>query len=117
MERESLYKVFGTVKGDQIYALIIGQVNAESFQSVRDWSRQCYNEPRYQEKVMRALNELLGGFGVESIEGEYVDSFYRNSIATYVNMGDSYDTTILYDTRSHEYILISYGDFIESEGL
>lgn len=67
---------------------------------------------RRQEKVMAIANLLLGGFGVEAIwaPGE------TEIAATYVNMGDTYDDTIVqaigvYHTTS--YHLTSWGDFYE----
>jgi len=58
-------------------------------------------------KVMYALrlaNDAMKGYGVESLYPEY-PSFY------YVNMGDTYDTTLYYNGNS---IMIgSWGDYVE----
>jgi hypothetical protein len=35
--------------------------------------------------------------------------------AYYVNMGDTYDTTLLLDTRKDRFLVTSWGDFVESE--
>ena len=67
------------------------------------------------EDAMQEINDLLGGYGVESISDEqiYVSKFWFNTIAIYVNMGDTYATTILYDTQSNKFDCTTYGDFVE----
>lgn len=96
--------------------IISGRIDPETFQSVRDWIRQCYSCPSDDELKMAALNEHLGGFGVEAIrvEGEWVDSFHGDIVATYVNMGDTYARTIVLDSASGEFIEASWGDYYES---
>ena len=87
---------------------------ADSYESVQRWVSQCYNPPRWIERAMRALNEEMHGFGVECIKGEYIDKFWDDVIATYVNMGDTYNTTILFDTRTDLFKVTSHGDWVES---
>jgi hypothetical protein len=88
----------------------------DSFKSNEQWIKQCFNRPSDQELEMNALNELLDGHGVEAIklENAYVNRYWDDCIATYVNMGDTYITTILYDTMNELYRLTSWGDFYES---
>ena len=70
---------------------------------------------REVEDAMQEINDLIGGYGVESISDEqiYVSKFWFNTVAIYVNMGDSYVTTILYDTQSDKFDCTTYGDFVE----
>lgn len=59
--------------------------------------------------VLRAADVLLDGFGIEAIfdgDGECV--------AEYVNTGDTYTGTILWDRDSGEVSLTSYGDWVEA---
>jgi hypothetical protein len=65
---------------------------------------------------MEQANEALGGHGVEAIRGEehHVDNYHFDIIATYVNFGDTYVTTLLYDTEAHTFYLTSYGDWLEA---
>lgn len=65
--------------------------------------------------VLDAMNAALGGFGVEAlpVEGAWVDSYYRNFVALYVNQGDTYDPTVVFDTETGEFSLMSWGDFLE----
>lgn len=74
---------------------------------------------RYGEEVdniLAAVNEVLEGYGVEGIqpEGAYVNKFYYSTIGLYVNMGDTYAPTIVYDTEAEEFHLTSWGDFLEN---
>ncbi len=67
------------------------------------------------EEVMQAANRLMEGHGVEAIriEGAHVDNFYGDVVATYVNMGDTYNLTIVHDSASNSFHLTTYGDWLE----
>ncbi len=93
--------------------LLNGKLSPHGFKSVQAWTAQCYHDPRNIEKVMCALNELLGGHGVEAIRGKHVDFYHGDCVASYVNMGDSYDGTIVRDHVKQCYRLTSWGDFVE----
>lgn len=64
---------------------------------------------------MNKINSLMDGHGVEAItwEGEHVSKYWMNIIALYVNMGDTYDMTVLYETETEEFTISSWGDFVE----
>ena len=102
-------------KAKEILDLLQNDKNPEDYVSVQTWVRQCFNKPSCQEMKMEALNEILEGYGVEAIEmeGYYVNKYHFNIVATYVNMGDTYICTILYDTENEKYLLTSCGDFVE----
>lgn len=59
-------------------------------------------------KFMDFANEVLRGCGVETIrdKNEWV-------VALYVNMGDTYDTTFLYDIEKGRIYITSWGDWYE----
>jgi hypothetical protein len=83
------------------------------------WVTTCYNHPTNQDEIaMEMFNELLDGFGVEAIrsEGEHVDNYHFDIVATYVNMGDTYNTTVVYDTIDKRFMVTSWGDFVEYMG-
>lgn len=67
------------------------------------------------DEAMETANKLLDGHGVEGIQGEgaYVDKYWRDTILLYVNLGDTYDTTICYDTEAEAFFIGSWGDFYE----
>lgn len=89
----------------QVRGLIQGLINPDIFDSVHNWCRQCYNEPSNNEKIIEALNEVIEGYGIES------QSYGDDQYFSYVNMGDTYSATIIYDDG--EYIFTSWGDYIE----
>lgn len=87
--------------------------NPRRFPRTYQWVNQCYNTPRRSEIKLFALDELLRTCGVESIECEtiYVDGFYGNKVASYLNTGDSYATTLLLNHVHSRWQLTSWGDF------
>lgn len=78
----------------------------------RKWCDSCYSLPTWSERAMEALSEVLDGYGAEALwpEGEYL--WPR---ATYVNMGDTYAPTILYDYASQRFAVTSWGDYVETK--
>lgn len=64
---------------------------------------------------MKYANKELHGYGIEPIrkEGAYVDKYYYDIVGLYVNMGDTYDKTIVFDTENRQFLITSYGDFVE----
>lgn len=75
---------------------------------VSKWVKQCYNTPSDTELEMAVIDVLIDGYGVEGITPE--GKVYP--VAEYVNMGDTYDLTVVYDLENGEYILTSWGDFL-----
>ncbi len=103
-------------QADQIIKLIEGDLDPETFASVQSWERQCYTwPPRDSEMIMCAINELLEGHGIEAIRYDdmWIDSYHCDIVATYINMGDTYDTTVLLDSATGEYQVTCYGDYLE----
>lgn len=107
---ESLNRDFGDEKGQKINAVLSGKVDPESYASVARWVSKAYNPPAENELKMKAINEILDGYGVEAIWGK--DSFTQ-PVATYVNMGDTYDATVVYDYEKRSYQVTSWGDWVE----
>ncbi len=93
--------------------LLDGRLDPMTFASVQKWVKQCYNVPTKREQVMEAANELLNGHGIEAIKGEWQNGFWCDTRAVYVNMGDTYANTLLYDRDSACYRIMSWGDFVE----
>ncbi len=62
-------------------------------------------------------NEAMNAHGVEAIRGhDYDDRYYGDVRALYVNMGDVYITTVLYDTRKRRWYLTDVGTWAEKQG-
>jgi hypothetical protein len=89
------------------------RIDPEEYESVQAWVRQCYNRPSKREQRMLALNEVLQGFGVEIIGN--VNMCDDDDIhAEYVNMGETYNVTILFDRRTRRFRLTTWGDWVET---
>ena len=91
--------------------LVMGEISPDGFPSVMKWCKQCYNEPSDEEKRMCAADEIIGGHGVEAIG---INSEAPGK-GMYVNLGDTYDTTLFYDYDEGEYQVCSWGDWYEEK--
>lgn len=71
------------------------------------------------EKKMRAIDHLLGTFGVEALdvpEGADADcpyGYFDGIIAIYCNVGDTYATTIAYDVARMTFTITTVCDLVE----
>ena len=63
--------------------------------------------------ALEAANKALGMHGVEAIQGKWHDRYYQNIVGLHLNSGDSYNTTLLYDTIAETFEITSMGDFVE----
>ena len=74
-------------------------------------------EPRTDLKIndtLKTVSVLLHGYGVEYVPSK-LDAHSKGRGLEYVNMGDSYKPTILYDCLRKRFICASWGDIVESE--
>lgn len=98
-----------TLEGaNQIRGVIKNEIKPMTFQSVQDWVKQCHNEPSYHEKKMCALNEILGGYGVEAVQES---GNYQTVPLEYINMGDTYTATICFYEGAYHFT--TWGDAVE----
>jgi hypothetical protein len=66
------------------------------------------------EAAMEFANDAIHGYGVEAIRGDYhVDNFHFDIVATYVNTGDTYNPTIIYETENERFLLTDWGTWVE----
>lgn len=85
----------------------------EAFPNTNKWIYSCYNTPSRHEIKMEALNETIGGFGVEVLGDVY--NYPPRIDAEYVNLGDTYIPTIVF--HDGRYKLTSWGDIVEKFNL
>ena len=65
-------------------------------------------------EALDLANQILGGYGVEKIESEEAwDNYHGNAVALYVNTGDTYNPTLIYDTEEEEFYLTDWGSWVE----
>jgi hypothetical protein len=95
----------------QVLALVRGRKDPLQTPETRRWADSCYHRPSGGELVMHALDQLLETSGVEVIE-DPADP--RQAAALYLNAGDTYTPTILFDSCTRRYRLTTWGDFVEA---
>ena len=73
------------------------------------------NHPRI-DAALELMNKFLGASGVEAIRGSgaHVDRYYYDIVALYVNTGDTYSMTLLYDTDKDKFEVTSWGGWVEA---
>lgn len=71
------------------------------------------NDGRSVQSALETADRLIDAHGVEAIRGKYVDRYYGDIVAEYVNVGDSYAGTLLFNTVTKKFSLTSWGDFVE----
>ena len=97
----------------RVRGLVDGNIDPESSEAVQCWVRRCYHKPRKAELIMCAIDEALGTFGVEPIEGKWVDNYYQNINAVHCNSGDTYVPTIVFCHKRQRFMLTSMGSYVE----
>jgi hypothetical protein len=75
--------------------------------------------PEAVDEVLELANRLMDAYGVEALDAEpdygyYFNRYYRGIIALYVNTGDTYIATLLYDTENEIFMVEGWGDFLEA---
>lgn len=99
---QDLLKAFGQDMGAELAQELAEQAQAPS-------------SARGRSELMEDFNKAIGGHGVEAIRDENVwNDYYGDTIALYVNTGDTYNATIVFDIGEVEFYLTSYGDWLEA---
>jgi hypothetical protein len=65
-------------------------------------------------EAMQVANVILHGHGIDSLRGSrYLGSYWHDTALLYVNRGETYSTTLLYDVERNRYEIGSWGDWVE----
>lgn len=78
---------------------------SDDYPSVAEYRKHCARPQRAMVRML-ALSDLIGAYGVESVETENTGEW-----ADYVNTGDTYAPTVVFFRGT--YRLSTLGDFIE----
>ena len=109
-----LKAAFPTVEEKDLVLLrriIKGELSPRKVPAVDAWFKQCYHKPKRLEMLLAAADALLGGHGVEAV---YHGGLQDNGVAAeYINTGDGYNPTLIYDHRKGEVVISDYNSFIE----
>lgn len=124
---KSLQTTFGITKKDAklIRAFAKAEDDPEKLEDLVEkvpateaYVRSLYSSP-YRSGIWRVtvalhvINELVGGYGVEGLgpgrSGDYAPPY------EYINMGDTYATTLIYDRDKDELFIGTWGGVVEEE--
>lgn len=64
--------------------------------------------------ILKVANKVMGGYGVEYLRSSDEDPYSASGIE-YVNMGDTYYSTLMYDWDKKKFIAGSWGDQVEAQ--
>lgn len=81
----------------------------EKYPKTDEWLCACHSMPPTPDIIMAMYDEVIGGFGVDVI----VDA-HDGVVAEYINTGDIYNATVLYDRRTQVYIVTTWGDWVDN---
>lgn len=100
----------------ELYDILTGKKDLSEYESVQSLRNQCFNEPGCNYERQTACNEVYETCGIEAIrlEDEYLDSFHYDIFASYLNTGDSYHNTLVWDHENQKVLVTSWGDFFEA---
>ena len=100
-------------QANQVRQIIKGRLDPLSFKSVQSWVDQCFNMPSKLELKLCAINEVIGGFGVEYTESVN-DSYTDKQGLDYINLGDTYTCTVVFNHSTNKFSCTSWGDIVEA---
>lgn len=94
----------GTAK--RVRALMDGSRDPLEYKGV-----QCVDLQGHMSRIERQLHAIdieIDGHGVEPVVDDTV-------VMEYINLGDTYDTTVIYDYTRSRWLVMSWGDWVERE--
>jgi len=96
-------------KAREILLLINDRIDQDKYlNSMPGWT--YIHKYSWHERVLEICNKLIGGYGMES----YFLSGRSKPLFSYVNTGDTYNCTVLYDYEEAKFLITSYGDWLEN---
>lgn len=103
-------------KASDVRALLHGVKDPDAYERVQNWVAACYTHPPYIERLLSALDEACGTFGVEYLGGDHNDWKGKPEFA-YLNTGDTYAPTLVYSYEKDSFFVSTMGDVRERNGL
>ena len=95
--------------GKQLRKILTEEIDPTTYKHVAELLGNSSHRVSDLQMIMEACNEELDGHGVEAIfaQGDQWPGM------EYVNMGDAYNTTIIYDHRVSRFKVMCYGEWLE----
>jgi hypothetical protein len=85
--------------------------NPHLFPSTSLWIQSCVHHPQWEERVMYAINEIIGGHGTHRLYSK------EKPIATYISLDDIYTNTIILDNMTGRTYITSLADYVAKRKL
>ena len=85
--------------------------NPHLFPSTYRWIQSCTRHPQWEERVMYAINEIMGGYGTQGLYSK------EKPIATYISLGDMEANTIILDNLTGRIYVTSLADYVTKRKL
>lgn len=95
---------------DKALSVLQGRLDPCTVPETQVWVDACYNRPDDTELMLHAADVLLGTHGVESLGP--VDTRSGPPFA-YLNTGDTYADTVVYNSETRRFMVCSWGDIAE----
>ena len=89
-----------------------GDWNIKPLLAAIEGANACSSTMRKVNAAMELADTTIHGHGVEEIVG-FRNSSKEMTVALYVNAGDSYNGTIIYDCLADKFYVGTYGDWVE----
>ena len=99
----------------EVRDLLHGDADPDEHSSVDEWNRNAYHPIPYMDRLLCAVDEVCGTYGVETL-GETQDSrfgLYGTPYYEYLNTGETYRTTLIFSHESKTFRLGCWGDIVE----
>lgn len=103
-----VFHYINNTEKQRLFGVINGTFSPHYFKSVQELAKFCLNPPSELQKQLVAINELLEGNGIEHHVAEEIGrDFY------YINMGDQYIPTIIYDIVGNYFFVGCHDDLLD----
>jgi len=90
-----------------------GDSTETDLKAIANAIENAYNH-RLVDEALELANKVIGGSGVEAIRGAWHSNYYQDIVLLYVNTGDTYSASVVYDAVANRwYPGASYGDLVE----
>jgi hypothetical protein len=99
--------------GAELRRIFDDKDSIEEIKEVRDWLASCHHSPRLLERRLYALDVIAKTCGVEYIAST-IDTCRTGCGLSYLNTGDTYVLTIIYDHLSDTWSVRSIDDVLDA---
>ena len=105
ISRGTAFLIRSLLKGDE------DTHNPHLFPATHKWLQSCSWHPQWEERVMYAINEIIGGYGTQGLYSK------EKPVATYINLGDMEANTIIIDNLTGRIYVTSLASYVTKRNL